>query len=210
MLLEADEEEKTSGSAKHWEERIDISRCAAPRGWACHPEKSSARSCWCKELQLMAMQVQAWQAGWDAKAAHFCPLWWADQNHERYPVATMVAKGRDHQDCRLEQWAHHIPLYYHRSQQVLDAPAAQRAAAPLPGHFPASHLWWLRFCNHLMGCCAAVSFPKSVTVLLHNLSNFMLRSLNDPLRWPHLPSRRIPFIFLYLDSSEKVTLHSAP
>lgn len=120
VFLDADEEEKTSGSAEHWEERIDISRCAAPRGRACHPEKSSARSCWCKELRVMAMQVEAWQAGWDAEAAHFCPLWWADQNHETYPVATMVAKGKDHQDCRPTQWAHHIPLYYHRSLQLLE------------------------------------------------------------------------------------------
>lgn len=41
--------------------------------------------------------------------------------------------------------------------------ASQAAAAHLPGQYSASHILAcddLRLCNHLMGCSAAVSFPK--------------------------------------------------
>lgn len=165
----------------------------------------------------MIMQVAAWQARWEAKTACFCLPCHADQDHGTYPVATTVAKDKVtrviwHVDPGNEPTTSSFATtdLTGRYRNVC-ALAAQGAGSHLPSwvisSISHSRLWWLRLCNHLMSCCAAVSFPKSVTVFLQDLSNFMLKCSND-LLWPNLSSGNILFAFLYLDSSEKFTLHS--
>lgn len=61
-------------------------------------------------------------------------------------------------------------------------------------------IWWAPVLQY--------HFQKSVAIFLQDLSNFMLKSPNDPLRWPHSSSGSILFTFLYLNSSEELTLHS--
>lgn len=69
--------------------------------------------------------------------------------------------------------------------------AAQAAAAHLPGQFPASHILAyddLRLCNHLMGCWAAVSFPK----VSSNISAGSFKFYAEISKWP---TKMTSFVF---------------
>lgn len=62
--------------------------------WVCCLEKSSAGWCWCKELQVMIMQIAARQAWWAAKTACFCSPCQAQQHHGTHPVPTTGTEDR--------------------------------------------------------------------------------------------------------------------
>lgn len=70
-------------------------------------------------------------------------------------------------------------------------PAPQAAAAHLPGQSPASHILAcddLRLCNHLMGCSAAVSFPK----VSNNISAGSFKFYAEISKWP---TKMTSFVF---------------
>lgn len=164
------------------------------------------------------MQAAAWQAWWEAKTACFClhAGRTMEQDHGRYPVATTVTKDRVTSVTRCTDLSNQLSISPFATTDLTDG---YRNVSLLPRYLPLSTLGnfqhpaflpvRLRLCNRLMGyCAAAASFPKSVMIFRQDLSNFMLKSPNDPLRWPHLSSGSILLTFLYLDSSKKFTLHS--
>lgn len=164
------------------------------------------------------MQVAAWQARWEAKRQHVSALHarrTMEQDHGRYPVATTVAKDTVTSDTRCIDLSSELTTSSFATTDLTDS---YRNVSLLPRELPLSVLGnfqhpaflpvRLRLCNCLMQCCAAVSLPKSVMIFLQDLSNFILKSPNGPLRWPHLSSGSILLTFLYLDSSKKFTLHS--
>lgn len=63
-------------------------------------------------------------------------------------------------------------------------------SSPLWAIFSISHfwLWWLRLCNHLMGCCAAVSFPK----VSNNISAGSFKFYAEISKWP---TKMTSFVF---------------
>lgn len=144
----------------------------------------------------MIMQIAARQAWWAAKTACSCPPYQAQQHHGTHPVPTTGTEDRVTSVTRRVDTGNKPPFPPVSLQMSLCVTnvcvlAAQAAAAHLPGQFPASHILAcddLRLCNHLMGSCAAVSFPK----VSSNISAGSFKFYAEISKWP---TKMTSFIF---------------